>query len=40
MNHVYVFISQGGGGGGGGGGWREKQLVFVSKDIVAFSDDP
>ena len=35
MHHLYVFVSQGGGGGGEG-----KRLVFVSKIISVFTDDP
>ena len=35
LHHLYVFVSQRGGGGGG-----EKRLVFVSKKISVFADDP
>ena len=34
MHHLYAFVSQKGGGVG------EKRLVFVSKNISVFTDDP
>ena len=36
MHHLYVFVSQRGKEGGGG----EKRLVFVSKKVSVFTDDP